>query len=83
MGIAAAQGDHIDVHDDVGQQPRQRSSQQQQADRSSVVPQNEDRQAGDRCDEQHRHPWRATAFSEFLELREGLAVLRHAVQHAG
>ncbi|MNG05455.1 hypothetical protein D3C84_886480 [compost metagenome] len=83
MGIAAAQGDHIDVHDDVGQQPGERGSQQQQADRGSVVPQNEDRQTRDRGNKQHRHPWRAATCREFLELRKGLAVLRHAVQHAG
>lgn len=79
--IATAQGQHVDVGDDVGQQPGQRGGEQQQVDRVRVLAEDQDRQAGDRGDEQHRHPGRARPPAELLELREGLAVLRHPVEH--
>ncbi|MNP45116.1 hypothetical protein D3C76_1390140 [compost metagenome] len=61
LRVATAQGNHVDVGDDVGQQPGQRGGQQQQVDGIGMLVHQQQRQTGDGRDEQHRYPRCASA----------------------
>ena len=79
--IATAQNDHVDMGDDISDQPGNCRTHQQQDDRIRVYPVDQDRSTrGDR-NEHNRNPGRVVLAVQFPKGREGLPIPGHTEQH--